>query len=118
MKTPEKNFLSGGERLDLAGDGHGAGLGACCNLPRPERKLDQSLGPRRLGRPGCGIDGYFPILDFGGSELRLHPLAVFVAVFGGRLAFGIAGVILGPVTLAITVTLLELWQPRAANRLR
>jgi predicted PurR-regulated permease PerM len=34
------------------------------------------------------------------------------------LAFGIAGVILGPVTLAITVTLLELWQPRAANRLR
>ena len=59
------------------------------------------------------IDNFlYPILVAG--ELRLHPLAVFFAVFGGLLAFGIAGVVLGPVILAITVALLELWQLRAA----
>ena len=55
----------------------------------------------------------YPILVAG--ALRLHPLAVFFAVFGGMLAFGIAGVVLGPVILAITVALLELWQLRAAE---
>lgn len=55
----------------------------------------------------------YPILV--ASDLRLHPLAVFFAVFGGLLAFGIAGVVLGPVILAITVALLDLWQSRAAE---
>jgi len=60
------------------------------------------------------IDNFlYPILV--ASDLRLHPLAVFFAVFGGLLAFGIAGVVLGPVILAITVALLELWQLRAAE---
>ncbi len=62
------------------------------------------------------IDNFlYPFLVAG--ELRLHPLSVFFAVFGGLIAFGIAGVVLGPVILAITVALLELWQlkPRAAE---
>lgn len=57
------------------------------------------------------IDNFvYPILIAG--ELRFHPLAVFFAVFGGLLAFGITGVVLGPVILAITVALLEFWQAR------
>jgi predicted PurR-regulated permease PerM len=60
------------------------------------------------------IDNFlYPMLV--ASDLRLHPLAVFFAVFGGLLAFGIAGVVLGPVILAITVALLDLWQLRAAE---
>ena len=60
------------------------------------------------------IDNFlFPILIAG--ELRFHPLAVFFAIFGGLLAFGIAGVVLGPVVLAITVALLEFWQVRRAS---
>ncbi len=49
----------------------------------------------------------FPILVAG--ELRLHALSVFFAVFGGLIAFGLSGVVLGPVILAVTAGLLELW---------
>jgi predicted PurR-regulated permease PerM len=57
------------------------------------------------------IDNFlYPILVAG--ELRFHPLAVFFAIFGGLLAFGIAGIVLGPVILAITVALLEIWHLR------
>lgn len=60
------------------------------------------------------IDNFlYPILVAG--ELRFHPLAVFFAVFGGLLAFGIAGVVLGPVILAIAVALLEIWQARKTD---
>ena len=60
------------------------------------------------------IDNFlYPVLV--ANELRFHPLAVFFAVFGGLLAFGVAGVVLGPVILAITVALLDLWQLRRAD---
>lgn len=55
----------------------------------------------------------YPVLV--ASELRFHPLAVFFAVFGGLIAFGIAGVVLGPVILAITAALLEVWQVRKTD---
>ena len=56
----------------------------------------------------------YPLLIAG--ELRFHPLAVFFAIFGGLLAFGVAGVVLGPVILAITVVLLEIWEAREERR--
>ena len=63
------------------------------------------------------IDNFlYPIMVAG--ELRFHPLSVFFAVFGGLLAFGIAGVVLGPVILAITVALLEIWQARRADTIK
>ena len=63
------------------------------------------------------IDNFlYPILVAG--ELKFHPLAVFFAVFGGLIAFGIAGVVLGPVILAITVALLEIWQVRGAHTIQ
>jgi predicted PurR-regulated permease PerM len=58
------------------------------------------------------IDNFlFPLLVAG--RLRLHPLAVFFSIFGGLIAFGVAGVVLGPVILAITSALLENWQRKA-----
>lgn len=52
----------------------------------------------------------YPILVAG--KLRLHTLAVFFSILGGLIAFGPAGVILGPVVLAVTGALLEVWRLR------
>lgn len=60
------------------------------------------------------IDNFlYPMLVAG--ELRFHTLAVFFAVFGGLIMFGVAGVVLGPMILAVTVTLLEVWRVRAGG---
>ena len=54
----------------------------------------------------------FPTLV--GKEMRLHTLPVFLAILGGLSLFGAAGLVLGPVILAATVTLLEIIKPRTA----
>jgi predicted PurR-regulated permease PerM len=56
----------------------------------------------------------YPILV--GKRLRLHTLPVFFAIVGGILLFGSAGVVLGPVILAVTWALLELWRGRSLER--
>jgi predicted PurR-regulated permease PerM len=50
-----------------------------------------------------------------GHRLRLHTLAVFIAIVGGLMVFGASGVILGPVILAITLALVEIWRRRTAG---
>lgn len=58
------------------------------------------------------IDNFlYPILI--ASELRIHTLGVLLSILGGLIAFGIAGIVLGPVILASTVALLEVWRHRA-----
>ena len=52
-----------------------------------------------------------------GKEVRLHQLAVFVAIVGGLLAFGAAGLVLGPVIAAATLALLDIVQQRAQTRI-
>jgi predicted PurR-regulated permease PerM len=42
--------------------------------------------------------------------LQLHPLLVFVAVFGGVISFGVAGLFLGPLAIALVVTVLEVYE--------
>jgi predicted PurR-regulated permease PerM len=55
------------------------------------------------------IDNFlYPMLV--ATELRLHTLGVLFSVFGGLIAFGIAGFVLGPVILASTGALLEIWR--------
>jgi predicted PurR-regulated permease PerM len=54
----------------------------------------------------------YPILV--ANEVRLHTLGILLSVFGGLIAFGIAGVVLGPVILASTVALLGVWRLRTA----
>jgi predicted PurR-regulated permease PerM len=58
-----------------------------------------------------GIDNVlYPILI--GNRLKLHTLLMFVSVVGGLIAFGPAGIILGPVVVASTMTLIEAWRER------
>jgi predicted PurR-regulated permease PerM len=49
-----------------------------------------------------------------GTRLQLHPLPVFFSILGGLTLFGAAGVILGPVTLAVADALIDLWRRRTA----
>ncbi len=57
------------------------------------------------------IDNFlYPVLV--ANELKVHPLAVFFSVFGGMLVFGLVGMVLGPVILAIAYALLEVWRLR------
>jgi predicted PurR-regulated permease PerM len=48
-----------------------------------------------------------------GKEARLHTLAVFIALVGGLIVFGAAGLVLGPVLAAATVALLDILRRRA-----
>jgi predicted PurR-regulated permease PerM len=59
----------------------------------------------------AGIDNVlYPILV--GNRLRLHTIPAFMAIVGGLIVFGPSGLILGPVTLTVTVLLLEIWRSR------
>lgn len=60
----------------------------------------------------CGtIDNFIrPVLIKKGADLPL--LLIFAGVIGGLLAFGIIGLFIGPVMLAVTYTLLEAWVTR------
>jgi predicted PurR-regulated permease PerM len=49
-----------------------------------------------------------------GSRTRLHELLIFFSVLGGLNVFGVLGVVLGPVVLAITLSLIDVY--RAASR--
>jgi predicted PurR-regulated permease PerM len=56
----------------------------------------------------CTIDNFLrPVLIRKGANLPL--LLIFAGVFGGLLAFGIIGLFIGPVILAVTYTLLRAW---------
>jgi predicted PurR-regulated permease PerM len=47
-----------------------------------------------------------------GDRLRLHTVPTFFAILGGIELFGPAGLILGPLALAIAIGLLEIWWSR------
>ncbi|MDQ3253120.1 MAG: AI-2E family transporter, partial [Acidobacteriota bacterium] len=55
----------------------------------------------------------YPVLV--GNKLRLHTVPVFIAIVGGLTVFGAAGVVLGPVTLALAVALIDIWRRRTAG---
>jgi predicted PurR-regulated permease PerM len=58
-----------------------------------------------------GIDNLmYPILV--GNRLKLHTIPAFMAIVGGLIVFGPSGLILGPVTLTVTMLLLEIWRSR------
>jgi predicted PurR-regulated permease PerM len=42
------------------------------------------------------------------GQVKLHPLLLFFALLGGVKAFGLIGIFVGPVILAITMTLISL----------
>jgi predicted PurR-regulated permease PerM len=53
-----------------------------------------------------------------GNRLKLHTGIVFIAVLGGLMVFGGAGLILGPVVFTLTLVLLELWPHRAVTGMK
>jgi predicted PurR-regulated permease PerM len=70
---------------------------------------------RALLLTGWGILIVHPIDNFlgpvlVGTKLRLHTLLIFFSVIGGLAAFGAPGIVLGPVTVAIAVSLFDIWQ--------
>ena len=52
---------------------------------------------------------------FVGNRLRLHTLLVFIAILGGLLLFGTVGLILGPMVLALTLAIIDIWRERTAH---
>ena len=52
----------------------------------------------------------YPVLV--GKDLHLHTIPVFISLVGGIAIFGVSGLILGPVTLAVTIGLLDVWRRR------
>jgi predicted PurR-regulated permease PerM len=50
-----------------------------------------------------------------GSRLRLHTLVVFFAMLGGLALLGAAGIVLGPVIVAVTWALVDVWRRRTAG---
>lgn len=50
-----------------------------------------------------------------GSRTKLHTMAIFYAVLGGIKFFGPIGLVLGPMTVAVFITLLEFLQPDDDN---
>lgn len=47
-----------------------------------------------------------------GDRLRLHTLLVFIAIIGGISAFGLVGIVVGPLVLALTFALFDIWRTR------
>ena len=54
----------------------------------------------------------YPVLV--GNRLRMHTVPVFISIVGGLMFFGAAGLVLGPVILALTFAALEIWRRRTA----
>jgi predicted PurR-regulated permease PerM len=50
-----------------------------------------------------------------GREGRMHTLPVFLTIIGGLMVFGAAGIVLGPVTLAATVALIDIMRRRTVG---
>lgn len=55
----------------------------------------------------------YPILV--GDKMRMHTLLIFFSVVGGLFLFGSSGLILGPLAVVITSTLIEIWRHRTAE---
>jgi predicted PurR-regulated permease PerM len=50
-----------------------------------------------------------------GDRLRLHTVPTFFSILGGLSLFGPAGLILGPLALAITIALIDVWWERTTQ---
>jgi predicted PurR-regulated permease PerM len=58
-----------------------------------------------------GIDNILhPVLA--GGRLRLHTIPMFISIVGGLMLFGASGLIIGPLAVTVTLTLLQVWRGR------
>jgi predicted PurR-regulated permease PerM len=47
--------------------------------------------------------------------MRLHTLAAFFAILGGVAVFGMSGLVIGPVVVAVGLALVDIWRQRTAE---
>jgi predicted PurR-regulated permease PerM len=59
-----------------------------------------------------GVVGNYAYGYLAGERLRLHPVPVMIAFVGGLAVFGLSGMVVGPVVLAVTLGLLDVWRQR------
>jgi len=57
-----------------------------------------------------GVANYWLRPRLLGSKARMNDLLIFIALFGGVAAFGLLGVILGPIVTALLVSLIHIYQ--------
>jgi predicted PurR-regulated permease PerM len=57
---------------------------------------------------GLADNFFYPVLV--GKRLHYHSLLIFFFLLGGVIVFGAAGVVLGPIVLSVTHSLLTLWK--------
>jgi predicted PurR-regulated permease PerM len=55
----------------------------------------------------------YPILV--GNRLKLHTVPAFISIVGGLILFGPSGLLLGPLAVAATIVLLEVWRVPVTN---
>ncbi|HYG34165.1 MAG TPA: AI-2E family transporter, partial [Clostridia bacterium] len=55
----------------------------------------------------------YPVLV--GKRLRLHTVPVFIGIIGGLMLFGASGLVIGPVLLALTDAVLNIWRSRTTQ---
>ncbi|MES0100499.1 AI-2E family transporter [Mesorhizobium sp. M0019] len=60
-------------------------------------------------------NGCYPMLV--GNRLRLHTMVAFIGSVGGIVLFGASGLVLGPVVIAITISLLDVLKNRLTDQL-
>ena len=83
-----------------------------------ETLAERTLALAQLARRTDPNAGYEPLLVdllrpvLVGNRLKLHTVLAFLAVVGGLMLFGPAGLILGPLALTVTMALLEIWSER------
>ena len=88
-------------------------LGGLCAIPRAK-------SPRAAGVANSVVTAFLadnvlrPIL-IGGAE-ELTTLIAFLGVFGGVSAFGLLGIFIGPVTLAIGLNILDVMRRQAEGK--
>jgi predicted PurR-regulated permease PerM len=56
----------------------------------------------------------YPVLV--GKNLHFHTLVIFFAVLGGVAAFGVSGLVIGPVIVALADALFDIWDRRTRSR--
>ena len=87
-----------------------SGVGAVSHLSDRDWSLDQGDHIDRLGALVISTVDNLLRPKLVGGQTRLHELLVFFAVLGGISVFGLLGIVLGPVVLAITLGLLRTFQ--------
>ena len=95
--------------------GTGNHLGSGSGIPRLQGHWIKASILTAWGVLAIGLVDNFMYPTLVGKKIRLHMIAVFIALLGGVMVFGFAGVILGPLFFAMASGVLKVWRQRTAG---